>query len=124
VETLATDEDICRRDYAGRVEMTDEELIAMYKRMDGTDEFKRIVALAELGIPRKSPEGSILIRIAAAACDEAAIEVCAFPVTQMTPDEALTECKGELSGQATHAAIVTAWLPPVVTPEVQGEVGG
>jgi hypothetical protein len=102
--------------------MTDEERIDAFEATN--PHLSRIAALARRGLTRKPPEGSAEVRIAVAACEEAAIEVCAFPVTQMTPDEALNECKGELAGNATHAAIVHAWLPPVVTPEVSGEVQG
>jgi hypothetical protein len=114
-------------------DMTDEEFINdVISRLAAgesvsLDELEQLQELARLGLPRKPPEGARHVRVAVVRVlnDDGEEIVDANGVDDLTPlDAAMPNIARPYGNCVTHAAIVTAWLPPVVTPEVEGVCEG
>lgn len=81
-----------------------------------------LIRIARAGLAKQPPPGSVEVRVAV-ACDSIGVVATLGVHRSFDPMARLREVCDMLSGP-THAAIVTAHIPPIVTPVVQGEVAG
>jgi hypothetical protein len=81
--------------------------------------------LARLGLPRKPPEGSVPVRIPVGYDAMGNVSWKGYVRGTGEKYSDVTAWFDEVHGRDRDAvAIVTAWLPPVVQPEVEGTVEG
>jgi hypothetical protein len=112
--------------------MTDQDAIRLVERWHRCDiselpdeAMERVLELAELGLPRKPPEGSIPVRIPIGYDAMGNVSWKGYVRGTGEKYSDVTAWFDEVHGRDRDAvAIVTAWLPPVVQPEVSGEVQG
>jgi hypothetical protein len=113
--------------------MTDEEIIKAAEEYWGSSEriatpltfgdMKRLIELARLGLTRKPPEGSIPVRIPVAYNAAGNMAWKGYKRGTGVRFSDVTAWFREIFGSLPEkTAIVTAMLPPVVKPEVEGSV--
>lgn len=83
--------------------------------LEDLDHCERIIRTA----PDDPPPGSVEVRVAVAMAIDAddGVFTEAFGPSMINQQKAMEYCG---FSDATHAAIVTAWIPPRSTPEVRG----
>ena len=105
---------------------TDREIINAAKNIGiYTDaEWRRLVELAEAGLTKQPPEGAVQVKLAVVYGDRD--DVVSFPCDDwgaLEPPSSALRAAWRCVDLPTHAAIVTAWIPPLPEPaaaEVEG----
>jgi len=86
---------------------------------------KRLVTLARAGLSKRPPEGSVQIQIAVVIGEDG--EVRAYPCGDwgdLESPESAFRAAWRCTDFPTHAAIVSAWIPPRPEPPTAPEVEG
>jgi len=104
--------------------MTDKQIVEKAKNVGiYTDaEWRRLVELAEAGLDKQPPEGAVKVQLAVVYGDRD--DVVSFPCDDwgaLEPPSSALRAAWRCVDFPTHAAIVTAWIPPLPEPaEVEG----
>ena len=112
---------------------TDQEIIEALttaKPIDAfdADDWNRLIALAETGagLTKRPPEGAVQVKLAVVYGDRD--DVVSFPCDDwgaLEPPSSALRAAWRCVDLPTHAAIVTAWIPPLPEPaaaEVEGSI--
>jgi len=108
---------------------TDQEIIdalTTAKPIDGFDaaDWNNLIALAEAGLTKQPPEGAVQVKLAVVYGDRD--DVVSFPCDDwgaLEPPSSALRAAWRCVDMPSHAAIVTAWIPPLPEPaaaEVEG----
>jgi len=85
-------------------------------------EWRRLVELAEAGLDKRPPEGAVKVQLAVVYGGRD--DVVSFPCDDwgaLEPPSSALRAAWRCVDMPTHAAIVTAWIPPLPEPaEVEG----